>query len=283
MRATTFSTTWQARKDEENGRIADGRCEDREEATKMIERSQHDGVLTLRLAHGKASALDVELLAALLRELEGVTEDVRAVILTGTGSIFSAGVDLFRLTQEDTDYVRRFLPLLSHFIRTLFTFPRPVVAAANGHAIAGGCILVLAADVRLMAAGTGRIGVPELLVGVPFPSAALEVVRFAVPRDRVQSLIYRGRTVEPQDALASGLVDEVIAPDQLLGRAREVAQQLALIPPQVYRLTKQALRAEALERMDRDGELHDQEVLEVWSSAETHTHIREYLRRTLRK
>jgi enoyl-CoA hydratase len=249
----------------------------------MIERSQHDGILTLRLAHGKASAIDVELLDALLRELDGVGEDVRALILTGTGSIFSAGVDLFRITQGGADYVRRFLPLLSQFVRTLFAFPRPVVAVANGHAIAGGCIIVLAADVRLMAEGTGRIGLPELLVGVPFPSAALEVVRFAVPRDKVQPLLYTGRTLPPQEALAAGLVDEVIAPDDLLARAQEIAQQLALIPPQAYRLTKQSLRAAALERMDRASEPQDRAALEVWSSDETHAHIREYLRRTLRK
>ena len=136
----------------------------------MIERCQHEGILTLRLAHGKASALDVELLDAFLQELDGVAEDVRAVILTGSGSIFSAGVDLFRLTQEGADYARHFLPLLSRFVRTLFAFPLPVVAAANGHAIAGGGVIVLAADARLMAEGAGRIGVPELLVGCPFRS-----------------------------------------------------------------------------------------------------------------
>jgi enoyl-CoA hydratase len=249
----------------------------------MIERTLHEGILTLRLAHGKASALDVELLEALLRELEGAAEDVRALILTGTGSIFSAGVDLFRLTQEGADYVRRFLPLLSGLVRKLFTFPRPVVAATNGHAIAGGCILVLASDVRLMAEGTGRIGVPELLVGVPFPVAPLEVVRFAVPQDKVQSLIYTGRTLQPQEALSAGLVDEVVQPDELLARAQEIARQLASIPPEVYRLTKQYLRAEALERLDRTSELYDQSALEVWSAAETHAHIREYLRRTVRK
>ena len=249
----------------------------------MIERSQHDGILTLRLAHGKASVLDVELLDALLRELDGAAEDVRALILTGTGTIFSAGVDLFRLTREGADYVRRFLPPLSEVVRTLFSFPRPVVAAANGHAIAGGCILVLACDVRLMAEGAGRIGVPELLVGVPFPTAALEVVRFAVPRDKVQSLIYTGRTLLPQEAFTTGLVDELVAPNELLARAQEIARQLALIPPQVYRMTKQALRAEALERIERTSELLDPAALEVWSAAETHAHVREYLRRTLRK
>jgi enoyl-CoA hydratase len=249
----------------------------------MIERSEHEGILTLRLAHGKASALDVELLDTLLRELDGVAEDARALILTGTGSIFSAGVDLFRLTEGGAGYVRQFLPLLSRVVRTLFAFRRPVVVAANGHAIAGGCVLVLAADVRLMAAGAGRIGLPELLVGVPFPAAALEVVRFAVPRDKVQSLVYTGRTLPPQEALAAGLVDEVVAPDALLTRAQELALQLAMIPPSVYSLTKQSLRAEALERIERAGEPQDRAVLEVWSAPQTHAHIREYLRRTLGK
>jgi enoyl-CoA hydratase len=249
----------------------------------MISRSQHEGVLTLSLTHGKASALDIELLDALTREIDGVAEDVRALVLTGTDSIFSAGVDLFRLTRDGADYVRRFLPLLSRFVRTLFAFPRPVVAAVNGHAIAGGCVLALAADARLMAEGVGRIGMPELLVGVPFPTAALEVVRFAVPRDKVQSLIYTGRTLLPQEAMVAGLVDEVVAPDALAARAQEVARQLALIPPAAYRLTKQSLRAEALERIEKADAPREQVVLAVWEAAETHAHIREYLRRTLGK
>ncbi len=249
----------------------------------MIARSQREGVLTLRLAHGKASALDVELLDALLHELHGIAEDVRALILTGTGSIFSAGVDLFRLTREGAGYVRHFLPLLSRFLRKLISFPRPVVAAVNGHAIAGGCVIVLACDARLMAEGVGRIGVPELLVGVPFPAAALEIVRFAVPGEKVQSLLYTGRTLSAGDALGAGLVDEVVAPGALLTRAQELAQQLALIPPAVFRLTKESLRAEVLERIDRASERQDKAALDVWSAPQTHAHIREYLRRTLGK
>jgi enoyl-CoA hydratase len=252
-------------------------------ANEMIARSQQEGVLTLRLAHGKANALDVELLDALLGELDGATEDVRAVILTGTGSIFSAGVDLFRLTREGADYVRRFLPLLSRCLRGLFTFPRPVVAAVNGHAIAGGCVIALACDARLMAQGAGKIGVPELLVGVPFPTAALEVVRFAVPPDKVQSLIYTGRTLSAAEALGAGLVDEVVAPDALLTQAQELAGQLAQVPPPAYRLTKQSLRAAALERIETAGEAQDRAALEVWSAPQTLAHIREYLRRTLGK
>jgi enoyl-CoA hydratase len=249
----------------------------------MIARSRQEGILTLRLAHGKASALDVELLDALLHELNSVTDDVHAVILTGTGSIFSAGVDLFRLTREGADYVRHFLPRLSRSLRALFTFPKPVIAAVNGHAIAGGCVIALACDIRLMAEGPGTIGVPELLVGVPFPTVPLEIVRFAVPRQKLQSLIYTGRTLSAPEALAAGIVDELGAPDALLTRAQELARQLAQIPAATYRLTKQALRAEAVERIEKMSERQDQAALEVWSTPQTHAHIREYLRRTLGK
>jgi enoyl-CoA hydratase len=249
----------------------------------MLERTLDDGILTLRLAHGKVSALDVELLEALLRELGAAGDDVRAVILTGTGSAFSAGVDLIRLTREGEPYVRRFLPLLGSLLRRVFDFPKPVVAAVNGHAIAGGCVLALAADVRLMADGAGRIGLPELLVGVPFPAAVMEMVRFAVPPDKVQALIYTGRTVQAQEALAAGLIDEVVAPDRLPARAREVARQLAAIPARAFGLTKHYLRAEARERIERASAAQDPAALEVWSAAETHAYVQEYLRRTLRK
>src|SRR5262249_10864255 len=157
--------------------------------------------------------------------------------------------------------------------RALFTFPKPVIAAVNGHAIAGGCIIALSCDIRLMAEGRGTIGVPELLVGVPFPTVPMEIVRFAVPRQKLQSLIYTGRTLSASDALAAGLVDELVAPDALPTRAHELARQLAQIPAATYRLTKQALRAEAMERIEKMSERQDQAALEVWSAPKTHMHI----------
>jgi enoyl-CoA hydratase len=247
----------------------------------MIEREREDGIVTLRLAHGKASAMDVELLEAFEAELQSAA-DARAVILTGTGSIFSAGVDLYRVLDGGAAYVDRFVPLLSTFVRALFTLPVPVVAAVNGHAIAGGGVMTLAADYRLMADGTGRIGVPELVVGVPFPAAPLEVVRFAVPRHRLQSIVYTGRTLAPPDALAEGLLDEVMPPDGLMPRAREVAAQLAALPPEVFRATKQALRADAVARMDAAAE-YDRRAHALWSAPETHARIREYMERVVRK
>ncbi|HEX8905250.1 MAG TPA: enoyl-CoA hydratase/isomerase family protein, partial [Longimicrobiaceae bacterium] len=224
---------------------------------------------------------DVELLDALIRELAGLG-DARALVVTAGGPIFSAGVDLFRLLDGGEAYVRRFIPLLGDFVRRLFALPKPVVVAANGHAIAGGGVMAAAGDYRLMAEGNGRIGVPELLVGVPFPAGALEAVRFAVPGDRIQSLVYTGRTFTPREALAERLVDEVVPADALLDRAREVAAQMGAIAPEAFALTKRYLRAPSLERIDASA-AHDEQVLAAWIAPETHARIRDYLERTVRK
>jgi enoyl-CoA hydratase len=142
--------------------------------------------------------------------------------------------------------------------------------------------MTMAADYRLMAEGGGRIGVPEVVVGVPFPASALETVRFAVPRHRIQSLVYTGRTLSPPDALAEGLVDEVVPADGLLARAREVAAQLASLAPEVFRTTKLALRADAIARMDAAQD-YDRDAHALWSTPQTHARIRAYMERIARK
>src|SRR5262249_58826582 len=137
-----------------------------------------------------------------------------------------AGVDLVRMTKEGAPYVRAFLPALSRSFETLFSLLKPVVAAVNGHAIAGGCIIACAADRRLMARDAGRIGIPELLVGVPFPVVPLEIMRFAAAR-HLPSLAYTGITCGADEAQRNGLVDVVVDGEQLLDEAIQVAETLA--------------------------------------------------------
>jgi enoyl-CoA hydratase len=255
----------------------------------MIHHETHDTLTVLRMDHGKANALDVELLDALSRALEDTLEsDAEAVVLTGTGQIFSAGVDLFRIVDGGAEYVERFFPALSETLRQLFAFPRPVVAAVGGHAIAGGCILAAACDLKVMASAdpatgkAGRIGVPELRVGVPFPASALEILRFAMPAQHLQELAYVGRTFTPDEALARGLVDELVEPSALLDRALELARVLAATPPATFRLVKTQLRRPTLDWLESLEDIDD-EALELWTSPEIHDHIREYLERTFGK
>jgi enoyl-CoA hydratase len=248
----------------------------------MIERTTTDGIVTLRLNHGKVAALDVELLDAMaLAFTELADSDARAVILTGTGSSFSAGVDLFRVVDGGSDYVGRFFPTLARFMLDLFAFPKPLVVAVNGHAVAGGCIFTLCGDYRLMAAGDARIGMPELLVGVPFPASVLEVIRFAVPQQHIQTLVYTGSTVKPDEALRLGIVDEIT--DYLPARAEAVARQFAALPAEAFGLAKRQLRDRTISHAKHYANERDSDALEMWSAPETHARIREYLARTIKK
>jgi enoyl-CoA hydratase len=243
----------------------------------MLDRELSDGILILRLAHGKAGAMDLELCQRLRNELQSVaqSDEAKAVVLTGTGSIFSAGVDLPRMINAGGDYVGRFVEELVAVLRTLFLFPRPIVAAINGHAVAGGAIMAFACDYRLMSGG--RIGLTELLVGVPFPPLVLEIVRFAVPQQHLQPMIYLGKTIEAEAARAIGIIDEVVPAEQLLARATAIATQFGALPAEAFALTKQQLREPFLhaapnERVDR-----------LWAAASTHQHIREYVAKTIGK
>ncbi len=248
----------------------------------MIHFERSDSVAVLRMEHGKVNAVDSELFDDLVRRLEEVeSSDAAAVVLTGTGKAFSAGVDLFRILDGGSDYLSGFLPKLSASVQYLLNFPRPVVAAVNGHAIAGGCVLVCACDHRLMAEPGGVIGLTELLVGVPFPVAALETVRDLLPACHLQDLVYKGRTIGPSEALDVGFVDELTSPDELLHRALKTAAELGAIPASTFALTKRHLRAPLLERIGRYTDDIDAEVLSSWSRPETAATIRAFLDKTV--
>jgi enoyl-CoA hydratase len=248
----------------------------------MFAREDRSSVAVLRMAHRKASALDLEFVRGLSESLAAIERgDTRAMVLTGTGSIFSAGVDLLRLTREGAPYVREFLPAMNEMFLRLYAMPMPVVAAVNGHAIAGGAILTWACDRALMAWGKGRIGAPELIVGVPFPLVPLEIARAALAKRAAQEAILAGTTLEPEAALARGYVDELADPDELLDHACAWATKLAAAPRTSWRLTKAALRGPTLEYMRERGPANDRAVTEAWCSEEVLGAVRAYVEKTL--
>src|SRR5438874_17109 len=194
----------------------------------MIDLRIEQGIGVLRLARPPMNALNLELLQRLEEALsEAERSAAKAVILTGEGPAFSAGADLFEVLDQGSEYIDAAGRSLSSCFAALFRFPRPVVAAVNGHAIAGGCILASACDYRIGAEGEYRIGVTELAVGVPFPTWALEIMRFAVPGGTLQELVMLARLYRPDRALHKGLLDDVVAPDRLMERATEIADRLA--------------------------------------------------------
>ena len=236
------------------------------------------------MCHGKANAIDVELFEELMAALEKAADDgCRALVLTGSDRIFSAGVDLRRVLREGEAYLRRFVPMIGEGLRRLFAFPRPVVAALNGHAVAGGCIMACACDRRIAAAGGATVGVPELRVGVPYPSTALEILRFVVGDRRLEEVVYAAGTNGLEAARDLGLVDEIVPPGALLDRAIAVAERMATVAPETFALTKSQIRRPVLERLAAGAEEVDREVERIWQLASTRDAIRAYVEATLER
>ena len=249
----------------------------------MIDVRLEDGVAVLTMKHGKANALDLEFCAALAARFDELsTSEAKAVVLTGQGSMFSAGVDLKRLSAGGAAYVREFLPALHALYEAVFFHPKPVVAAINGHAIAGGAILACCADRRIMGSESGRIGVTELLVGVPFPVLAFEILRFAVPPLYLPEFVYTGATYMADDALECGWIDEIAEPSELIEDAIAVALELAEISPPAFAQTKAQLRQTVIERVGNGAET-EADVTEIWTAPDTLARIKDYVERTLKK
>jgi enoyl-CoA hydratase len=232
----------------------------------MLITEEREDVAVLRIEHGRVGALDVELLDALT---EAVTASDRALVITGTGSSFSAGVDLRRILEGRRPYTEALLTALSRTYRAVFDHPRPTVAAVNGHAIAGGCVLALACDLRLMSGG--RIGLTELAVGVPFPTTALEVVQHALG-PRTGRVLLGGQVEDREHALALGMVDEITEPGELVPRAVALAAELAARSPESYRLAKVQLHRQANAAIEATAG-GDAAVLAGWASDDTRLRI----------
>jgi enoyl-CoA hydratase len=178
--------------------------------------------------------------------LTSLDEKVDAVVLTGTGSCFSAGLDLQGIADANREQLERLVASLNRASARLYALPLPVVAAIQGHAIAGGLILALCCDYRVAAAHDCKIGLTEVRVGVPFPAAALAVLRAELDPGTARVLMLGGRNIDSATALARGVVDELHSREQVLPRALHVAQDLSQAPRGAYAEVKRQLRREAL-------------------------------------
>jgi enoyl-CoA hydratase/carnithine racemase len=244
------------------------------ECVTVIEIHTVGAVQVLTISAGRVNALDVQLLEELTYAVGEVqSSGADALVVTGAGRVFSAGVDLNRVVDGGAGYTDRLVPALSEAFEALFCYPGPTVAAINGAAIAGGCVLACACDRRLISPDA-QIGASEVRVGVPFPVAALEVMRYACS-GHAEEVLLGGRAYRGAEAVARGLAHRVVAED-LLDAAVTEASDLGGIPVDAYRHTKAQLRAPTVARI-RDAGGIDDEVRELWGAASTQQRIAAYV------
>jgi len=194
----------------------------------------------------------------------------------------AGGIGWVRLAHGKVNALDAYLPALIGAFRAVFSVGKPVVAAVNGHAIAGGCVLAAACDYRVMATGNGVVGVPELRVGVPFPAAAYEIMRYALGPVGARKVITDGTNYPASEALALGLVDELTAPADLAARATAVADRLAAsIPADTFRFTKRQFHGEIDERLDACAASGEPDMVNLWKAGAADGRIQAFMDRTV--
>jgi enoyl-CoA hydratase len=209
----------------------------------LVTTSRRDGVTVLAADRPPANAMDVALLGELVEAVDGLAADPpAAVVLAGREGFFSAGADLKAVPGYGPDDQRRMVNGINRMALGVYGLPCPVVCAITGHAIAGGFVLAVCGDHRV-ASSEGRYGLTEVKVGVPYPQAAIGVVRAELTPAAARVLALGNRLVDAATCVRLGAFDEAVAPDAVLDRALAVAAELAALPADVYALTKSELRS----------------------------------------
>lgn len=228
-------------------------------------------VATLTLSRGKVNALNgavVDELRVALEALEG-EPGVRAIILTGSGKFFSFGFDIPEFLSFGREQFAVYLTAFTDLYTYLFLYPKPVVAAVNGHAVAGGCMLALACDHRVMVAGGAKMSLNEIGFGSSVFAGSTEMLRFWVGGASATAVLYSGAMYSAVEAERLGLVHEVADADGLTAAAGKAASGLAAKHPPAFAGIKSLLRKPIAEEMRRREAESIREFVDVWYSEAT--------------
>ncbi|TAN05340.1 MAG: enoyl-CoA hydratase/isomerase family protein [Rhodanobacteraceae bacterium] len=236
----------------------------------MLERTEHDhGIRELRLARPPVNALNPALIAALQQAIVNAPhEGAQALVLSGSPGLFSAGLDIPALLQLDRAAMRAFWNDFFGVCAALARSPIPVAAAVTGHSPAGGAVLAIFCDYRVMARGEFRIGLNEVQVGLIVPDciqAALRRLLGAYPAER---LLVSGTMLDSEDALAAGLVDELADVDHVVTRTLAWLDPLLQLPRQAMLGTRALARADLARLFDDPASLPVEDFLDSWFAPE---------------
>ncbi|MEY2421263.1 MAG: enoyl-CoA hydratase [Acidimicrobiaceae bacterium] len=216
--------------------------------TPLIHVTSQDGITILRIDRPPANALDPTLLNAGVEAVEGLmAAPPDALVITGTGRFFSSGADLRVVPDLPADEQANLSRSISFLFASMYRFPRPVVTAVNGHAVAGGLVIALCGDYRVVGT-SGQFGLTEVKVGIPFPSAAMAVVQRELTAPIVRRLVFGTELFDAHTAVQYDIFDEVVGDDAVLDRAIEKAREFAALPQATYAAVKARLRDDAFEK-----------------------------------
>jgi enoyl-CoA hydratase/carnithine racemase len=217
--------------------------------------SSKDNIVTLQLNKGKANPINRQMISDLHAFFEQAAHDenINGVILTGKEKFFSSGLDLKQLYVMNEEEVKEFWVAFITMTKVIASFPKPLIAAITGHSPAGGCVLAVCADYRVMAEGNYIIGLNEIPVGIVVPKVIFDLYAFWIGNKTAYQYLLEGKLISPSEAKEIGLVDEVVAADKVLAHAEEKMEDYANFDGDTWSLSKTNLRSGMLAGMNMDN------------------------------
>ena len=234
-------------------------------------------IAVLTLQRGKVNALNESLVNELRTLIGELSRDgsIGAVVLTCRGKFFSFGFDVPELYPLPRGDFIRFVRLFTDMYTSLYSCPKPVFAALNGHAIAGGCMIATACDRRLMAEGPGKISLNEVTFGASVFAGSVEMLRACAGQRNAERILLTGAMYSPQEAMSLGLVDRVVGAGELMSEALGEARAFASRGGRVFSSLKMLLRRPIVEDMRRREDESIREFVDIWYSESTRAQLRQ--------
>lgn len=230
-----------------------------------------DRLALITLNRGKSNALNGEMITEITDMLHNIENDanIGGVIITGRENFFSAGLDLIELYRYNEEEIKSFWHLFLNFTAKIIAFKKPLVAAINGHSPAGGCVIALACDARVMAEGKYIIGLNEVPVGIIVPDSIFHLYAFWLGKANASRSLLEGKLFSPEEALQIGLVDELVNPASIMTAAERRIRKYMALEPNTWQQSKLNIRKELIAATSVDQEETLKAVLTQWWAPST--------------
>ncbi|MHB1177319.1 MAG: enoyl-CoA hydratase/isomerase family protein [Daejeonella sp.] len=230
-----------------------------------------DRIAVLSLDRGRSNAINSEMLSELHQMVRNIEKDdqIAGLIITGKEGFFSAGLDLIELYDYDEEKIRQFWKDFLNLITALVSFRKPMVAAISGHSPAGGCVLALCCDYRVMAEGKYIIGLNEVPVGIIVPETIFHLYAFWLGNAPAYRYMLEGKLMYVEEALAAGLIDELVKPESILHAAERKIQKYIQLDAKTWQQSKVNMRADLLSKVGSDQTPMLEIMLKQWWSPGT--------------
>lgn len=236
-----------------------------------IKTTVKDRLAIVTLDRGKSNSLNGEMISELGDMLKNIAADpnIGGVVITGTSHFFSAGLDLIELYNYNETEAKSFWKLFLDFVAAITSFPKPLIAAVNGHSPAGGCVIALACDARVMAEGKYIIGLNEVPVGIIVPNSIFELYSFWLGKANAARSLLEGKLFNPEEAFAIGLVDEVVPMESIITAAERRARKYMSFEGNTWSQSKRNIRKALIEATSADHSADLERMLAQWWSPST--------------